>query len=141
MRRDIWNASSERRRTLEINFLKSLPKKNTWMILLLVGVLLVVIAIPTKTEPRNSSISIYDETGQEVTDMEKRLQNLLQKMQGVGEVHTMITYRNDKQVEGIVIIADGGGDAVVVRNITDVVRALFDVDSHKIKVIEKKQNQ
>lgn len=126
---------------MEINFLKSLPKKNTWMILLLVGVLLVVIAIPTKTEPRNSSISIYDETVQEATDMEKRLQNLLQKMQGVGEVHTMITYRNDKQVEGIVIIADGGGDAVVVRNITDVVRALFDVDSHKIKVIEKKQNQ
>lgn len=81
---------------MEINFLKSLPKKNTWMILLLVGVLLVVIAIPTKTEPRDSSISIYDETGQEATDMEKRLQNLLQKMQGVGEVHTMITYRNDK---------------------------------------------
>lgn len=126
---------------MEINFLKSLPKKNAWMILLLVGVLLVVIAIPTKTEPRNSSLSIYDETEQEATDMEKRLQNLLQKMQGVGEVHTMITYRNDKQVEGIVIIADGGGDAVVVRNITNVVRALFDVDSHKIKVIEKKQNQ
>ena len=126
---------------MEINFLKSLPKKNTWMILLLVGVLLVVIAIPTKTEPRNSSLSVYDETGQEATDMEKRLQNLLQKMQGVGEVYTMITYQNDKQVEGIVIIADGGGDAVVVRNITDVVRALFDVDSHKIKVIGKKQNQ
>ena len=126
---------------MEISFIKSLPKKNAWMILLLVGILLVVIAIPTKTEPRNSSLSIYDETGQEATDMEKRLQNLLQKMQGVGEVHTMITYRNDKQVEGIVIIADGGGDAVVVHNITDVVRALFDVDSHKIKVIEKKQNQ
>ena len=126
---------------MEINFLKSIPKKNAWLILLLVGVLLVVIAIPTKTEPRNSSLSIYDETGQEATDMEKRLQNLLQKMQGVGEVHTMITYQNDKQVEGIVIIADGGGDAVVVRNITEVVRALFDVDSHKIKVIEKKQNQ
>ncbi len=126
---------------MEINFLKSLPKKNTWMILLLVGVLLVVIAIPTKTEPRDSSLSIYDETGQEATDMEKRLQNLLQQMQGVGEVHTMITYREDKQVEGIVIIAEGGGDAVVVRNITEVVRALFDVDSHKIKVIEKKQNQ
>lgn len=125
---------------MEINFLKSLPKKNAWMILLLVGVLLVVIAIPTKTEPKNSSLSIYDETGQEATDMEKRLQNLLQKMQGVGEVHTMITYRDDKQVEGIVIIADGGGDAVTVRNITEVVRALFDVDSHKIKVIEKNQN-
>ena len=141
MRPDIWSASSERRRTLDINFLKSLPKKNTWMILLLIGILLVVIAIPTKTEPRVNSLSIYDDVSPNETDMEKRLQSLLQQMQGVGEVHTMITYRDDKQVEGIVIIADGGGDAVVVRNITEVVRALFDVDSHKIKVIEKKQNQ
>ena len=141
MRPDIWSASSERRRTLEINFLKLLPKKNTWMILLLVGVLLVVIAIPTKTETKKDTLSIYDDSEPNESDMEKRLQSLLQQMQGVGEVHTMITYREDKQVEGIVIIADGGGDAVVVRNITEVVRALFDVDSHKIKVIEKKQNQ
>ena len=125
---------------MEISFLKSLPKKNTWMILLLIGILLVVIAIPTKTEPKENSLSIYEDVSPNETDMEKRLQGLLQQMQGVGEVHTMITYRDDKQVEGIVIIADGGGDAVVVRNITEVVRALFDVDSHKIKVIEKKQN-
>ena len=126
---------------MEINILKSLPKKNTWMILLLVGILFVVIAIPTKTETKKNSLPIYDDSELNGTDMEKRLQNLLQQMQGVGEVHTMITYREDKQVEGIVIIADGGGDAVIVRNITEVVRALFDVDSHKIKVIEKKQNQ
>ena len=126
---------------MDINFLKSLPKKNTWMILLLVGILLVVIAIPTKTKSENSTLSIYNEPDSDETDMEKRLENLLRQMQGVGEVHTMITYRDDNRVEGIVIIADGGGDAVVVRNITEVVRALFDVDSHKIKVIEKKQNQ
>ncbi len=124
-----------------ISLLKSLPKKNTWMILLLVGVLLVVIAIPTKTESKTGTLDIYSESNQNETDMEKRLENLLQQMHGVGEVHTMITYREDKQVEGIVIIADGGGDAVIVRNITEVVRALFDVDSHKIKVIEKNQNQ
>ena len=126
---------------MDINFLQSLPKKNTWMILLLVGILLVVIAIPTKTKSENSTLSIYNEPECDETDMEKRLENLLQQMQGVGEVHAMITYRDDEQVEGIVIIADGGGDAVVARNITEVVRALFDVDSHKIKVIEKNQNQ
>ncbi len=115
--------------------------KKTWMILLLVGVLLVVIAIPTKTESKKSTLDIYNDDTQNETDMENRLENLLRQMQGVGEVHTMITYRDDKQVEGIVIIAEGGKDAVIVRNITEVVRALFDVDSHKIKVIEKNQNQ
>ncbi len=126
---------------MEINILKTLSKKNTWMILLLVGVLLVVIAIPTKTEPKKSTLDIYSANNQNETVMEKRLENLLRQMHGVGEVHTMITYRDDEQVEGIVIIADGGRDAVTVRNITEVVRALFDVDSHKIKVIEKNQNQ
>ena len=126
---------------MDISFLKSLPKKNTWMILLLVGILLVVIAIPTKTDQDNNSLSMYDDSDLNETDMEKRLQSLLQQMQGVGEVHTMITCRDDDQVEGIVVIAEGGGDAVIVQNITEVVRALFDVDSHKIKVIEKKQKQ
>ena len=126
---------------MESKLAKLLPKKNSWMILLLVGVLLVVIAIPTKTDSEEGSLSRYDEPDQNTTDMEKRLENLLEQMQGVGEVHTMITYQKDDSVEGIVIIADGGGNAVVVRNITEVVRALFSVDSHKIKVIEKKQNQ
>lgn len=125
---------------MENSFLKFLPKKNTWMILLLVGVLLVVIAIPTKTKSNGNTLSLYDETDQNATDMEKRLQSLLEQMKGVGAVHTMITYQEDGVVEGIVVIAEGGGDAVIIQNITEVVRALFDVDSHKIKVIEKNQN-
>ena len=125
---------------MESKYTKFLSKKNSWMILLLVGVLLVVIAIPTKTDSEGSSFHMYDETDQNATDMEKRLVSLLEKMQGVGEVHAMITYQENKQVEGIVVIAEGGGDAVIVRNITEVVRALFSVDSHKIKVIEKNQN-
>lgn len=125
---------------MENKLAKLLPKKNSWMILLLVGVLLVVIAIPTKTDSEEGSLTRYDETNQNTTDMEKRLENLLEQMQGVGEVHTMITYQKDDSVEGIVIIAEGGGNAVVVRNITEVVQALFAVDSHKIKVIEKNQN-
>ena len=69
--------------------------------------------------------------------MEMRLENMLSKMQGVGKVHVMITFREEEQVQGILVIAEGGGNAVVVRNITEVVQALFDVDSHKIKVIER----
>ena len=46
--------------------------------------------------------------------------------------------QSEENVEGIVVVAEGGENSVVVRNITDVVRALFDVDSHKIKVIDSK---
>ncbi len=41
------------------------------------------------------------------------------------------------EIEGVVVIADGGGDAVVARNITEAVQALFDVDAHKIKIMKR----
>ena len=50
----------------------------------------------------------------------------------------MITYKQDNQVEGVVVVAEGGEQGVIVQKITEVVRALFDVDSHKIKVIDSK---
>lgn len=43
------------------------------------------------------------------------------------------------KVEGIVVIAEGGENAVVIKNITEAVQALFDVDTHKIKVMKRNQ--
>lgn len=42
------------------------------------------------------------------------------------------------EIDGIIVVADGAGDAAVVENITEAVKALFDVDMHKIKVIKRK---
>lgn len=115
--------------------------KNKWMLILLVGILLVVIAIPTKKTTNSSSGTEFATYETEETDLENRLEATLSKMQGVGEVHVMISFQETDMPQGIVVIAEGGGNAVVVRNITDVVQALFNVDSHKIKVIEKNQNK
>lgn len=41
------------------------------------------------------------------------------------------------EVEGVVVIADGGDDAVVARNITEAVQALFGVEAHKIKIMKR----
>lgn len=119
-----------------------LPKKNRWFILLLIGVLLVVIAIPTNTNSKKAKSITYAEE-ESYTEIEKRLQTLLENMQYVGAVDVMITYQEKETVEGVVVLAEGAGNANVVRDITDVVQALFDVDSHKIKVIERnlKTNQ
>ena len=122
---------------MENKFFKYLPKKNQWIIILLIGILLVIIAIPTKTETDSGQNLGYEMTEAGGTEVEMRLENMLSKMQGVGKVHVMITFREEEQVQGILVIAEGGGNAVVVRNITEVVQALFDVDSHKIKVIER----
>ena len=37
------------------------------------------------------------------------------------------------EVEGVIVIADGGDNAVVVQNITGAIQALYGVEAHKIK--------
>ena len=41
-------------------------------------------------------------------------------------------------IEGVTVVAQGGGNAVVQKNITDVIQALFGVEAHKIKVVKMK---
>ena len=124
---------------LENKWSRLLPKKNQWLVVLLIGILLLVIAMPTnkQTDTAWGAESVGAE--ESTTDLENRLEQLLGKMQNVGEVHVMMTFQEDYIVEGIVVIAEGGGKPVVVREITGVLQALFEVDSHKIKVIEKKK--
>lgn len=104
--------------------------KDHLLVFLLIGILLMVIAIPTGEN------QIRDE---ENTELEKRLEAILEGMEGVGNVNVMITLQEDDAVEGVAIVAEGGDNAVTVRNITEVVQALFHVDSHKIKVIKGNQ--
>ncbi len=101
--------------------------KNNLLILLLAGLLLVVMAIPTGESGTDNSYT---------TETEKRLERILSQMEGVGEVQIMVTYLDGDTVEGVAVIAEGGGNSVVVRNIIEVVQALFPVESHKIKVIK-----
>lgn len=47
-----------------------------------------------------------------------------------------ITKENMPEVEGVVIVAKGGGDGTVCANITSAVEALLGVPTHKIKVLK-----
>lgn len=41
------------------------------------------------------------------------------------------------QVEGVIVIAEGGDNPVVIQNITEAVQALFGVEAHKIKIMKQ----
>ncbi len=107
--------------------------KKHFLVILLVGVLLMVIALPTDKGTKEYI------NAAEYTEAEHRLQALLEELEGVGNVHVMITEADRGEVEGIAVVAEGAENAVVVRNITEIVQALFPVDSHKIKVIKGNQ--
>lgn len=43
------------------------------------------------------------------------------------------------KIEGVVVIADGGENAVVKENISSAVQALFDIEPHKIRIMKSRQ--
>lgn len=182
-------------------------KKDQLIVILLFGILLLVIAIPTKKTQKvsdksnqtqqNTQADTGDSTAAETTvqyteKMETRLETMLSRVEGVGKVKVMITLKGtgevivekdkpqtqskvsesdssggtrettessweestvyiqneegnkvpyvaqelEPEIEGVLIIAQGGGNAVVVKNICDAVQALFKVEIHKIKVMK-----
>lgn len=50
-----------------------------------------------------------------------------------------IIQEKEPEIEGIVIVCDGGYDSVIKREITEAVSALFSIESHKIKVMKSKE--
>lgn len=41
------------------------------------------------------------------------------------------------EIEGVLVVAEGGGNAVVIRDITEAIQALFGVEAHKIKIMKR----
>jgi len=44
----------------------------------------------------------------------------------------------EPEIQGITVVAQGGGNAIVQKNISDVLEALFHIEAHKIKVVKMK---
>ncbi len=44
----------------------------------------------------------------------------------------------EPRIQGITVVAQGGGNAIVQKNISDVLEALFHIEAHKIKVVKMK---
>lgn len=55
-----------------------------------------------------------------------------------GNVIPYVVKQMEPEVQGITVVAQGGGNAVVQKNISDVLEALFHIDAHKIKVVKMK---
>lgn len=50
-----------------------------------------------------------------------------------------VVQETNPRIEGVIVIAEGGSDIYTVKEIIEAVSALFDVPSHKIKVMKMKE--
>ena len=128
------------------------------MILLLLGLLLTVIALPVSNKkvssPEVKSSSFFSASSEENTDaertvLEKKLEDLLSQAEGVGNVRLLLMTGEEKDsssfynsgnqaVTGVLIAAEGADNSVTVRKIQEAVMALFQIDAHKIRIMKMK---
>ena len=181
-------------------------RKDQLLIFFLVGVLLLVIALPSGTkekekDSRHSEIDGEEAVGTQAEEqdsaryLERRLEETLSQLDGAGNVRVMVTLQSSAQkivekdtqgerdaiteedsqggrrtsentshqettvyegmgeksqepyvskeltprVEGVVVLAVGGENALVKRNITEAIQALFGIDTHKIRIMKKNE--
>ena len=85
------------------------PKKDQLLILVLLGLLLAVAAVPVEEKGRKREKTENSETSQELSEvsadyessMEQKLEELLSRVEGVGQVQVMLTFEGgrEKKVE------------------------------------------
>ncbi|MBQ3560162.1 MAG: hypothetical protein IJA07_11670 [Agathobacter sp.] len=132
---------------MNISFWKE--KGNKYIIFILVGLLILVMCIPTGTK---TTQLVQEEA--EVTDgeLEAKLEQVLSAMEGVGDVEVMITTEGGKEsafgvqsvgqkVCGVVVVAEGAGSATVNARISEAVKALFSIDVHKISIVKMRSQE
>ena len=172
-------------------------KKTDWIAAALVGVLLLVVAMPSGGTGIHLAENKKEDTAQEKTeqkyekeDYAEYLEHKLEQMEGVGKVSVMVTVADqgediiekDKtehtstvtntdsgsmemttekesgdetvyeesggekapyvskeilpEIEGVLVVAEGGDSPRIVSDISDAVKALFQVEAHRIKVVK-----
>lgn len=164
-------------------------KKEQILIMILFGILLLVISIPVpqqETAEKNEIPAKKVEVQGE--NLEEQLEEILQKMNGVGRVEVLITYKDQGRVvvekdetvseevveesdssggnrkttrierggetiyaedespyviqtmlpavEGILVVAEGGGNEAIKKKIEGTIVALFGLETHKISIMK-----
>lgn len=80
----------------------------------------------TEQQDGNEKKTMKKESGQEET--------VLVEENGGQKPYIIKEY--EPEIEGVMVVIEGGDDPVVVRQVSDAVQALFPVEAHKIKVLK-----
>lgn len=128
--------------------------KGNLVVILLVGVLLFVIMLPTKNSS-SSLISYTEETEEKVDftkqeELENRLTEFLTEIEGVGRVSVLMHMEEESvssygsnssinKITGVIVAAEGASNETIRLEIVKMVMALYDLSADKVEVYPLKR--
>lgn len=144
----LWESGESGKESIR-SWLQKMGKKQ-WTVLLLLGLLLAVIALPVSNEggkKETESFLTEEPLGEEGESLENKLEELLSQVEGVGRTRVLLMTgqeqkdagfgeRGETKVTGVLIAAQGADNSVTVQKIQQAVMALFQIEAHKIKVMK-----
>ncbi len=131
--------------------------RTDYLVILLIGVMILIVAVPVGTGKRESVKSSAGSANSAVSNggsesrayakqLEEELAAMLCAMDGVGRCRVMITMedggdsaflrREEPRVSGVLVAAQGAGEPVVISDISRAVMSLFGLEAHKITVVK-----
>ena len=123
----------------------SKEKKIENLIFLLIILIITLLAMNSilkeeKKEDKNSNLegaelAMADDVS---SSLEKRIESILSKIAGVGDVSVLLTYAEDS-LEGTVVVSQGAEDTRVKANIVNAIEAVTGLGKHKIQVYPMKK--
>ena len=97
----------------------------------------VTVMITLKSSAANEAVSESDSQGGKRTTQNAEHGETTVYSDGGQTGEPYVSKELSPQIEGVVVIAEGGADSVVKQNITEAVQALFGIDTHKIRIMKK----
>lgn len=122
---------------------------NVIYIILAVGILMLVSANSFADIKSDSHTNTeYEKT----FSLKDEAELILSEIEGVGDVSVMISFEKKKSdktsadseneiIQSVLVVADGGGDAVVREKIVRAMKVALGVEAHKIEVFERKEKE
>lgn len=122
------------------NIFNNKDKKIENLIFLLIILIITLLAMNSilkeeKQEEKDANLDGAElaEADDVSSSLEKRIESILSKIAGVGDVSVLLTYAEDS-LEGTVVVSEGAEDMKVKANIVNAIEAVTGLGKHKIQV-------
>ena len=87
---------------------------------------------------RQSSVETDSSGGSRTTNDMDNGESTIYQEDNSGNKSPYVVKKIHPTVEGVIVVAQGGGNATISKNITDMIQALFGIEAHKIVVVKMK---